>query len=69
MGELQWTLFPAHTGIAGVRVPEGDWLRIRERGWITIRGCRAVVLEEHADAPGWICFRIRFDEPYPFPHP
>lgn len=70
MGELQWRLFPAHTGVAGVAAPYDDWIRALDRGWITIRDRRAVVTDEaYLDLPGWVRFRIAFDEPYPWPHP
>lgn len=69
VGYILWRLFPAHTGVGGIAIPAEDWPRIQERGWIKINGCRAMVHEQHPDAPGWVCVRIQFDEPYPYSHP
>ena len=70
MGELVWTLHPNGGRVAGVAAPYDDWIRAIDRGWIIIRGQRAVVTDEaYLDRPGWVRFRILFDEPYPWPHP
>jgi hypothetical protein len=69
MGKLVWTLHPNGGRTAGVATSIGDYLAVHQRGWLTIEGCRAVVTDEtYDDLPGWVRFRIIFDDPFPWPH-
>lgn len=67
---LLWRQHPNGGNYAAVSLPRSDYRRLRRRGWLKINGHRADVLdvldEEYGDR---VAFRIKFDHPYPYPHP
>ena len=68
---MVWRCFPAHQGTAVIAIPkdEDDVQRLLDRGWVTVRGERAVIIRREEDEVHNAVLRILFDRKYPYPHP
>jgi hypothetical protein len=71
MSEAVWRLHPNGGRIASLAVDRDYTERLLERGWLSVNGCRALVIEvlDREPLTGMDALRIQFEEPYPWPHP